>query len=101
MISDIFKYVWQGFLHYINILFGLLDFRDLGFMWIILIGIFIISIFNKKVRNSILGLIHPLVDVIRTLPGFIFLILFLSYYIYISLLTSLIKCLLLSSFLFK
>ena len=58
MISDIFKYVWQGFLHYINILFGLLDFRDLGFMWIILIGIFIISIFNKKVRNSILGLIH-------------------------------------------
>lgn len=84
MISDIFRYVWQGFLHYINILFGLLDFRDLGFMWIILIGIFIISIFNKKVRNSILGLIHPLVDVIRTLPGFIFLILFLSYYIYIS-----------------
>lgn len=84
MIIDAFKYIWRGFLHYVNLLFGLLDFRDLGFMWIILIGILIIGIFNKNVRNSIIGLIHPFINVIKTLPGFIFFALFLSYYIYIS-----------------
>lgn len=84
MIIDVLKYIWEGFLHYINLLFELFDFKDLGFMWIILIGIFIISIFNKSVRNSIIGLIHPFINVVKTLPGFIFFILFLSYYIYIS-----------------
>ena len=84
MIIDFFKYIWRGFLHYITLLFELLDFRDLGFMWIILIGVLIISIFNKTVRNSIIGLMHPVINVIKTLPGFIFFSLFLSYYIYIS-----------------
>ena len=85
MIIDALKYIWRGFLHYINLSFKLLDFRDLGIMWIILIGILIISIFNKTVRNSIIGLIHPFINVIKTLPGFMFFTLFLSYYIYISL----------------
>lgn len=81
--SGIIEYVFMGLLHYLNILFGLFDFKDLGIMWIILIGVFIICIFNKDVRKNIVGLIKPLINVVKTLPGMAFLILFLSYYIYI------------------
>ena len=39
---------------------------------------------SKDVRKNVLGLVHPSLNVIKTLPGFLFLILFLGYYIYIA-----------------
>lgn len=79
-----FKYIFKGILHYINLVFGLLDFRDLGFMWVVIIGLIVLGIINKEIRNSIKGLFRPAINVIKTLPGFLFLALFLSYYIYIA-----------------
>lgn len=32
-----FEYIFKGTLHYINLMLGLLDFKDLGFMWVIII----------------------------------------------------------------
>ncbi len=82
--QEFIKYIIEGMLHYINLIFGLLDFKDLGFMWIIIIGIIIAFFVSKDVRKNVLGLFHPSLNVIKTLPGFLFLILFLGYYIYIA-----------------
>ena len=78
------KYTIEGMLHYINLIFGLLDFKDLGFMWIIIIGIIIAFFVSKDVRKNVLGLVRSSLNVIKTLPGFVFLILFLGYYIYVA-----------------
>lgn len=79
-----FEYIFKGILHYINLMFGLLDFKDLGFMWIIIVGLIIAFFVSKDVRKGILGLINSSLNVIKTLPGFLFFILFLGYYIYIA-----------------
>ncbi len=78
------KYTIEGMLHYINLIFGLLDFKDLGFMWIIIIGIIIAFFVSKDVRKNVLGLVRSSLNVIKTLPGFVFLILFLGYYFYVA-----------------
>ncbi len=82
--QEFIKYIIEGMLHYINLIFGLLDFKNLGFMWIIIIGLITAFFVNKDVRKNVLGLVHPSLNVIKTLPGFLFFILFLGYYIYIS-----------------
>lgn len=82
--KEFIKYIIEGILHYINLIFELLDFKDLGFMWIIIIGIIIAFFVSKDVRKNALGLFHSSLNVIKTLPGFLFLILFLGYYIYIA-----------------
>lgn len=79
-----FEYIFKGFLHYVNLMFGLLDFKDLGFMWVIIVGLIIAFFVSKDVRKGILGLINSSLNVIKTLPGFLFFILFLGYYIYIA-----------------
>lgn len=78
------KYIIEGMLHYINLIFGLFNFKDLGFMWTIIIGIIIALFVSKDVRKSVLDLVRSFLNVIKTLPGFIFLILFLGYYIYLA-----------------
>lgn len=79
-----FEYIFKGILHYINLMFGLLDFKDLGFMWIIIAGLIIAFFVSDDVRKCILCLINSSLNVAKTLPGFLFFILFLGYYVYIA-----------------
>lgn len=81
---DFINYVIKGILHYCTLLFGMLDFKELGFMWIIIIILLVCTIINKDVRKSIFELIKSFIGVVKTIPGFLFLILLISYYSYIA-----------------
>ncbi len=70
--QEFIKYIIEGTLHYINLIFGLLDFKDLGFMWIIIIGLIITFFVSENFRKNVIGLVHSSLNVIKTLPGFLF-----------------------------
>ena len=80
------NYIFKGLIHYLYILFNLVDFKDYGFLIFILMGLFILFIFSKTIRESILNLIKTFLNIVKTIPGFLFLVLFSSYYIYILIL---------------
>lgn len=81
---ELLSYLFKGFIHWLSLLLGVLDFKDLGFMWIIIIGVFIIALFNKPLRTSILDTFKSLLNTIRHFVGLSFLILFIVYYGYIA-----------------
>lgn len=62
----------------------MLDCKELGFMWFIIIILFCCIIISKEVRKSIINLIKSFLGVIKTIPGLIFLVLLMSYYFYIT-----------------
>lgn len=78
-------YIFRGLIHYTYLLFNMLDFKDYGFMILIVFGIIIIIMINKNVRKSVNRLIISFFNVIKTPPGTILMILFISYYVYIIL----------------
>lgn len=78
------EYLFKGFMHWLSLLLGMLDFKDIRFMWLVVIGILIVSIFNKDLRKSILEVLKSLFSISKKLIGLLFLILFISYYIYIA-----------------
>ncbi len=77
-------YLFKGILHYLNLIFNMIDLRELGFMWIIIFGLLIFFIYSKKVKRALVSLIKSAIGVVKTPPGIIFLLLFLGYYIYIA-----------------
>lgn len=81
---NIIQYFFKGFLHYCNLLFNMFDFKDAGFMWIIILGMLLFIFINKEIRRLFLDIIKSLIGVIKTPPGIFFLILFLIYYTYIT-----------------
>lgn len=81
---DFINYVIKGLLHYLTLIFGMLDFKELGFMWLIIGILSFCIIANKEVRKSIINLIKSFLGVMKTIPGFIFLILLISYYCYVA-----------------
>lgn len=82
--GDFLIYIIKGLLHYCNLLFGLIDFKDIGFMWFIFFVIFLCVIISNNVRTAIINLIKSFLGVVKTVPGFIFLILLFGYYVYIA-----------------
>lgn len=82
---DFLIYLFKGFMHWLSLILGVLDFKDLGFMWIIIIGILILSICNNSIRIGIFSLLKSLINISKTAVGFIFLLLFIAYYIYVIL----------------
>lgn len=82
---QIIKYIFRGFIHYVYLIFKMLDFKDVGFMWLIILGFIICAIINKNLRETIKPLLKSLLNVIKTLPGIIFLLLFSTYHIYMIL----------------
>lgn len=84
VMGEFLIYIFKGLLHYFNLLFGMLDFKDLGFMWFIMLILVLCIIISKEVRSAINGLIKSFVNVIKTLPGLVFFILFIGYYSYVA-----------------
>lgn len=78
-------YLFKGFMHWLSLILDIMDFKDLGFMWIIIIGVLILSIFDKSVIRSIFSFLKALINVAKTGVGFIFLMLFIAYYGYVIL----------------
>jgi hypothetical protein len=75
-------YLFKGFTHWLSLILDILDFKDLSFMWIIIIGVLILSILDKSIIRSIFSFLKSLINVAKTGVGFIFLILLIAYYGY-------------------
>ena len=84
IMKEFIEYIFFGCIHYLNILLGMFDFKDLGFIWIVIIGFIILFILNKDVRDSFIELVKTILLVSKSIPGLIFLLLFISYYIYVA-----------------
>lgn len=80
---DVINYLYRGLIHYLYVLLNMLDFKDYSVLVLLIFGIILLMIINKTVRKSIIGLVKPLVNVIKTPPGIILLILFILYYLFI------------------
>ena len=77
------KYICKGIIHYFNLLFELFDFIDLGTMYAIIGVILFTIIISVNVRNNILKLVSAGLNIIKTIPGLLFFLLFLLYYGYV------------------
>lgn len=80
---DVINYLYRGLIHYLYVLLDMLDFKDYSVLVLLIFGIILLMIINKTVRKSIIELVKPLVNVIKTPPGIILLILFILYYLFI------------------
>lgn len=83
--DKIFIYLLKGLLHYINVLFSFLDFFDMAIMILIFVVLAICLIISSDFRHTIIPFFKSLKNVIKTIPGFLLLIIFVGYYVYILL----------------
>lgn len=77
------EYILQGLSHYIYLLLNMLDFRDNGFILIVIVGMLLICIKDKTVYKSVISVVKSIYNVSKTKVGLIIVCLVCSYYIYI------------------
>lgn len=77
------EYILQGLSHYIYLLLNMLDFKDNGFILIVIVGMLLICIKDKTVYKSVILVVKSIYNVSKTKVGFIIVFLVCSYYIYI------------------
>ena len=80
---EFIKYIFKGIIHYIGLLFAMLDFKDYGFMYLIIVGMVACFIFNKGIRKSAVSVIKTLFCIAKTIIGLIFIVIFAAYYFYV------------------
>lgn len=77
------EYILKGISHYIYLLINMIDFKDNGFIIIIIVGIILMCIKDKTVYKSVISVAKSLYCIFKTKVGFLITMLVLSYYIYI------------------
>lgn len=76
------QYILKGLSHYIYLLFNMLDFKDNGFILIIILGMLLMCIKDKTVYKSIISVLKSIYNISKTKVGFIIVCLVFSYYTY-------------------
>lgn len=76
------QYILKGLSHYIYLLFNMLDFKDNGFILIIILGMLLMCIKDKTVYKSIILVLKSIYNISKTKVGFIIVCLVFSYYTY-------------------
>lgn len=76
------QYILKGLSHYIYLLFNMLDFKDNGFILIIILGMLLMCIKDKTVYKAIISVLKSIYDISKTKVGFIIVCLVFSYYTY-------------------
>lgn len=76
------QYVLKGLSHYIYLLFNMLDFKDNGFILIIILGMLLMCIKDKTIYKSIISVLKSIYNISKTKVGFIIVCLVFSYYAY-------------------
>ena len=76
------EYILKGISHYIYLLINMLDFKDNGFIIIIVVGIILMCIKDKTVYKSVISVGKSLYCILKTKVGFLVTMLVLFYYIY-------------------
>lgn len=76
------QYILKGLSHYIYLLLNMLDFKDNGFILIIILGILLMCIKDKTIYKSCVSVIKSIYNISKTKIGFIIVCLVFFYYIY-------------------
>ena len=76
------QYILKGLSHYIYLLFNMLDFKDNGFILIIILGMLLMCIKDKTVYKSIISVLKSIYNISKTKVVFIIVCLVFSYYTY-------------------
>lgn len=76
------QYILKGLSHYIYLLFNMLDFKDNGFILMIILSMLVMCIKDKTVYKSIISVLKSIYNISKTKVGFIIVCLVFSYYTY-------------------
>ena len=76
------RYILKGASHYIYLLLNMLDFKDNGFILIIILGMLVMCIKDKTIYKSCISVLKSIYNISKTKVGFIIVFLVFSYYIY-------------------
>lgn len=80
--EEMVQYILKGLSHYIYLLFNMLDFKDNGFILIIIFGMLLMCIKDKTVYKSVISVLKSIYNISKTKVGFIIVCLVSSYYMY-------------------